>query len=222
MTSGIAQGRLLWTRSNRICSASTYRRLKPVSEWMREAVTIAYRQLGLPTCWTSEQVETFLNLVTARLDDKAAALSLDLGEDAISRWRMAHPGQDPDHHTVIGLHETALQNAREAVVRQELYAMIPTPAEDHPVPAGPPNVEVRWEDRWRDKRFRTKPTEAVFDWVYAVWPERSTMFRVKAAYLVATTAEEGLPVPSSPRHHLVPQFTRRVEEELHADGYPIE
>ena len=29
------------------------------SQWMREAVQAAYRQLGLPTGWTSEQTETF-------------------------------------------------------------------------------------------------------------------------------------------------------------------
>lgn len=43
------------------------------------AVEAAYRQLGLPTSWSSEQTETFLSLVTERLDAKAAQLSIDLG-----------------------------------------------------------------------------------------------------------------------------------------------
>lgn len=224
MTSGMAVGRLLWaTSSNRICSASMHRRMKPVSsQWMREAVEAAYRQLGLPTSWTSEQTETFLTLVTERLDAKAAQLSIDLGEDAISRWRTAHPGQDPDHQTTVGLHETALENAREAVVREELYALMPTPAEDQSEPVSRPSPEVSWEDRWRDLRYRTEPSEAVEDLVDRVWPQRSAMFRVKAAYLLATRAEEGRPVPTSPRHHLVPRLTALVEEELRADGYPIE
>jgi len=224
MTSGMAVGRLLWaTSSNRICSASTHRIMKPVSsQWMREAVQAAYRQLGLPTGWSSEQTETFLNLVTERLDNKAAALSIDLAQDAISRWRTAHPGQEPDHQTTVGLHETALENAREAVVRQELYALIPTPADDQPEPASRPRPEVSWQDRWRDVRYRTEPSEAVEDLVDTVWPQRSVMFRVKAAYLLATRAEEGRPIPTSPRHHLVPRLTPQVEEELRADGYPIE
>ena len=169
MTSGMAVGRLLWaTSSNRICSASTHRRMKPVSsQWMREAVQTAYRQLGLPTGWSSEQTETFFNLVTERLDNKAATLSIDLGEDAISRWRTAHPGQEPDHQTTVGLHETALENAREAIVRQELYALIPTPAEDQPEPRRRPSPEVSWQDRWRDVRYRTEPSEAV----EAMWRE---------------------------------------------------
>lgn len=224
MTSGMAVGRLLWaTSSNRICSASTHRIMKRVSsQWMREAVQAAYRQLGLPTGWTSEQTETFFNLVTERLDNKAAALSIDLAQDAISRWRTAHPGQEPDHQTTVGLHETALQNAREAVVRQELYALIPTPAEDQPEPVSRPSPEVSWQDRWRDVRYRTEPNESVEDLADTVWPQRSAMFRVKAAYLLATRAEEGRPVPTHPRHHLMPRLTPLVEEELRADGYPIE
>lgn len=78
------------------------------------------------------------------------------------------------------------------------------------------------EDRWRDVRYRTEPSEAVEDLVDTVWPQRSAMFRVKAAYLLATRAEEGRPVPTSPRHHLVPRLTPQVEEELRADGYPVE
>ncbi|ULE31054.1 hypothetical protein K3G64_00570 (plasmid) [Mycobacterium sp. IDR2000157661] len=224
MTSGMAVGRLLWaTSSNRICSASTHRRMKTVSsQWMREAVEAAYRQLGLPTGWSSEQTERFLSLVTERLDAKAAQLSMDLAEDAISRWRTAHPGQDPDHQTTVGLHETALENAREAVVREELYALMAAPAQDQAETASRPSPEVSWEDRWRDIRYRTEPSEAVEDLVDRVWPQRSAMFRVKAAYLLATRAEEGRPVPTSPRHHLVPRLTALVEEELRADGYPIE
>lgn len=223
MTSGIAQGRLLWSSSNRTCSASTHRRIKPVSsEWMREAVETAYRQLGLPTGWTGEQIEMFLSLVAERLDTKAATLSLDLAQDAVSRWRTAHPGQDLDHQTTVGLHETSLQNAREAVVREELYALIPPPPEDQPEPPHRPSPQVSWEDRWRDIRYRTPPTEAVEELADTVWPQRSAMFRVKAAYLLATRAEEGRPVPTSPRHHLVPRLTPLVEEELRADGLPVE
>ncbi|WP_238884717.1 hypothetical protein [Mycobacterium sp. IDR2000157661] len=192
------------------------------SQWMREAVEAAYRQLGLPTGWSSEQTERFLSLVTERLDAKAAQLSMDLAEDAISRWRTAHPGQDPDHQTTVGLHETALENAREAVVREELYALMAAPAQDQAETASRPSPEVSWEDRWRDIRYRTEPSEAVEDLVDRVWPQRSAMFRVKAAYLLATRAEEGRPVPTSPRHHLVPRLTALVEEELRADGYPIE
>jgi len=107
-------------------------------------------------------------------------------------------------------------------VRQELYALIPTPAEDQPEPRRRPSPEVSWQDRWRDVRYRTEPSEAVEDLVDRVWPQRSAMFRVKAAYLLATRAEEGLPVPSSPRHHLVPRLTPLVEQDLLADGYPTE
>ena len=55
-----------------------------MTEWMRQAVEQVYRhQLGTPSGWTSEQTDLFLNLVTERLDNQAAVLALELGEQAV-------------------------------------------------------------------------------------------------------------------------------------------
>ncbi len=195
-----------------------------VSEWMRQAVNDVYhRQLGLPQEWTPEQGELFLNLVTNRLDDQAAELAMQLGEEAVNRWRQIHAGQFPDHATTVGLHETALQNAREAIVRQEIYALIPQRPEDQqPQPPDPLSVQaVPWENRWRDLRYRTPPSEEIEELASHVWAGRSPMFQVAAAYLLAARAEEGRPVPRGPRHRLAHQLAPLIEEELRADGHPL-
>ncbi len=189
---------------------------------MRQAVNDVYRhQLGLPAEWTPQQRELFIDLVTDRLDGQAAALAMQLGENAIRRWRDIHGGQYPDHATTVGLHATAMQNAREAIVREELYALIPQRSEDQqPHPPGPPVVQgVPWENRWRDLRYRTPPSEAIEELAHHVWAERTPMFRVAAAYLLAARAEEGRRVPRGPRHPLARRLALLIEEELHAYGY---
>lgn len=197
-----------------------------VSEWMRPAVSDVYhRQLGLPTEWTPQQCDQFIDLVTARLDNQASELAMQLGEDAISRWRAIHAGQSPDFSTTVGLRETALQNAREAVVRQELYALIPQPPEDQehqtPLPQPPLVQGVPWEKRWQHLNYQTPPSEAIEELASHVWPDRSPMFQVEAGYLLAARAEESRPVPSSPRHRLAYQLAPLIEEALAAAGYPV-
>lgn len=217
MTSGIVGERRLWPRRirNRICSALRSPKGVVVSEWMRQAVNDVYhRQLGLPQEWTPEQRELFLNLVTARLDNQASELATRLGEDAISQWRAINDGQFPDFTTTVGLRETALQNAREAIVRQELYALIPE------AQTGPPPV-VAWENRWRHLHYQSPPSEQIEDLASHVWADRSPMFQVEAAYLLAARAEEGRPLPNSPHHRLAHQLAPLIEEALREAGHPL-
>lgn len=230
MTSGI--GRTLWragpTTSSRICSAS--RRLTtPVTEWMHQAVSDVYRHwLDLPPDWTPEQRDRHLNEVTARLDRMAAQMADDLAVSAIQEWA-THHGQHPDYLTTVRLRQTALQNARETIVRQELYDQIEEPTEatvdfDPPLQQPIPASQVPWYQRWNDARYRSEPGERIEALAEMVWPapQFSVMFRIKAAYLLIARIEDQLPVPDSPQHRLAAELAPLVFEDLRVDGYPVE
>ena len=108
MTSGIAVGAptMADTEDQGLFSVEN-RSTVTVTEWMRQAVDQVYhRQIGIPAQWSPEQTELFLSLVTQRLDDQAATLALELGEQAVQSWTQQHHSQ-PDHATTVGLHETA-------------------------------------------------------------------------------------------------------------------
>ncbi len=227
MTSGI--GRMLWrarTSSSRICLASR-RPTTPVTQWMRQAVDDVYRQLSLPEDWSPEHKERYLQTLTSGLDRMAAELADTLGAAAITEWSTRH-GQHPDYLTTVRLRETALQNARETIVRQELYDLIPqddseqTVEFDSPLQRPVPASQVPWDQRWKDARYRSDPGERIEALVEMVWPAPafSVMFRIKAAYLLIARVEDQLPIPDGPQHRLAAQLAPMVYEDLRADGYP--
>lgn len=230
MTSGI--GRTLWpatpATTSQICSAS--RRLTtPVTEWMGQAVNEVYsRWLDLPQDWTPQQRDRFLREETARLDRLAAQMADELAASSIQEWT-ARQGQHPDYLTTVKLRQTALQNAREAVVRQELYDQIPEPPEqtvdfDPPLQQPLPPSQVPWNQRWNDVRYRSEPGERIEALTEMVWPapQFSVMFRIKAAYLLSARLEDGLPIPDGPQHPLASDLAPLVYEDLRLDGYPVE
>lgn len=230
MTSGI--GRTLWragppTTSSRICSAS--RGLTtPVTEWMEQAVHDVYRNwLDLPPDWTPQQKRRHLNDLTARLDRMAAQMADDLAASAIQQWTQRH-GAHPDYLTTVRLRETALQNARETVVRQELYDQIEEPPEqtvafNPPLPQPVPASQVPWNLRWNDARYRSEPGEQIEALAEMVWPDPqfSDLFRIKAAYLLIARLEDQLPLPDGPQHPLAAELAPLVYEDLRLDGYPV-
>lgn len=230
MTSGT--GRTLWrtgtTTTSRICSASR-KATTPVTEWMRQAVNDVYpRWLPLPADWTPEQTERHLVAETARLDRMAAELSDQLASTSIENWT-ERQGAHPDYLTTVRLRQTALQNARELIVRQELYDLIEQREEPEPtVPVDPPlhqpvpASQVPWNLRWNDARYRTDPGEQIDALADMVWPDPdfSVMFRIKAAYLLIARIEDQLPVPDGPQHRLAAELAPLVYADLAADGYP--
>ncbi|MDT5050050.1 MAG: hypothetical protein QOG75_5954 [Mycobacterium sp.] len=228
MTSGI--GRTLWragTTTSRICSASR-RPTTAVTQWMRQAVDDVYRQwLTLPDDWTPDQQERYLQNLTSRLDRMAADLADTLAASAITEWTNRH-GQHPDYLTTVGLRQTAMQNAREAILRQELYDLIPQDEDEQTVEFDPPlhqpvpASQVPWDQRWKDARYRSDPGEQIEALADMVWPAPafSVMFRIKAAYLLIARIEDQLPAPDGPHHPLAAQLAPMVYEDLRNDGYP--
>ncbi|NTY62042.1 hypothetical protein FEG63_21075 [Mycolicibacterium sphagni] len=229
MTSGT--GRTLWragtTSTSRICSASR-KATTPVTVWMRQAVNDVYQKwLPLPADWTPEQTERHLVAETARLDRMAADLSDQLASTAIEQWSSRH-GAHPDFSTTVRLRQSALQNARETIVRQELYDLIEQEEPEETVPVDPPlhqpvpASQVPWNLRWNDARYRTDPGDQIDALAEMVWPDPdfSVMFRIKAAYLLIALIEDQLPVPDGPQHPLAAELAPLVYADLVADGYP--
>lgn len=195
---------------------------------MRQAVNDVYlKWLPLPAGWTLEQTERHLVTETARLDRMAAELSDQLASTAIADWT-SRQGAHPDYLTTVRLRQTALQNAREMIVRQELYDLIEQDSPEPTVPGDPPlhqpvpASQVPWNLRWNDARYRTDPGEQIDALADMVWPgpDFSVMFRIKAAYLLIARVEDQLPVPDGPRHRLAAELAPLVYADLAADGYP--
>lgn len=118
--------------------------------------------------WTPQQKRRHLNDLTARLDRMAAQMADDLAASAIQQWTQRH-GAHPDYLTTVRLRETALQNARETVVRQELYDQIEEPPEqtvafNPPLPQPVPASQVPWNLRWNDARYRSEPGSRSRPW----------------------------------------------------------
>ncbi len=216
--------RMLWsgTKRPRVCSAMRRPRIT-VTEWMRQAVDEVYRQwIGTPTEWTPQQRDRFIDTVTQGLDQLAGELAVDVQEGAIRRWTLDHQGSYPEHATKMALYQTSLENAREAIVRRELYDKIPRPEEDADYQPPVPIHGVPWEKRWTDLRFQVEPTEAVQELANRVWPDHSPMFRVVAALLLAVRIQDGMAVPNSDRHVLAAALAAEINEELVKTGYPAE
>lgn len=233
MSSGVAGERTIWfarTPTNRICSASRGP-TSSVSHWMRQAVDEVHQQwLTLPDDWTLQQRDRYLDQLTQRLDRMAAEMTDTLAASAISEWTQRN-GQYPDYLTTVRLRQSAQQTARETIVRQELYDLIPTPADDEqtidydpPLTQPQPPSQVPWNLRWKDARYRSEPGEELEDLAARVWPDPqfSMMFRIKAAYLLIARIEDDLPIPDGPHHPLAAELAPMVYDDLHDDGYPVQ
>ena len=115
---------------------------------------------------------------------------------APNRWpsgRSGH-GEHPDYLTKVGLLNTAMASAKEIVLSEQLYELIPEP-QDPPneTTATPPSLDrsqVPWDQRWTRTQYRSDPSEQIEDLVAQIWPDPdfSAVFRIKA----------GLP-PGGPR-----------------------
>jgi hypothetical protein len=228
----ITQERAIWQasdtqiRTSRICSASSVGKVAVTSPEIREIVDSVYdHYLPLPTEWTPQQREEFLEAQAARISRQVAELSAAMGEQAISAWKRQN-GQPPDYMTQTGLLNTARSQAMEIVLTNELYEQIPPendPQDNHePLPPTAPRTPVPWEQRWTNTEYRRDPTEQIEDLAAAVWPapDFSAVFRIKAGYLLATRDEDQLPLPTHRNDPLAATLAQLIYADLRHDGLP--
>ncbi len=213
MSIGVGGERLLWNRSTPKVSSGSGKGREAMG-WMHAPVSEVYGTwLAMPTEWTPEQRETFIALWADRLEDEAGDLAMDIREESLRAWQAQH-GRQPDFETSVRLSATAMETAREAVVRERLYDRIPLDEDGDAIPPEPVSG-VPWEKRWMDHRYQVaEPTDAVADHARKLWPEHTPMFRVLGAMLLAARLEEDRPVPRNRRDQLTQDLVPEINEML--------
>ncbi|MDV3133337.1 hypothetical protein [Mycobacterium sp. 29Ha] len=226
----ISQERTIWpagatVRTSRICSASSMGKVAVTSPEIRQIVADIYtHHLELPPEWPSTRRQEFIEVEAARISRQVAEVAAQMGERAIADWK-ASRGDHPDYMTKVGLLNTAATSAKEMVLSQELYELIPEPPEEetleHSEPI-PDRSQVPWDQRWIRSYWRSDPSEELEDLAARVWPDPdfSDVFRIKAGYLLAALAEDQLPLPSDPVDPLAAQLAQLVYSDLRRDGLP--
>ncbi|MGY4712985.1 hypothetical protein ACXDF8_26135 [Mycolicibacterium sp. CBM1] len=194
---------------------------------IRQVVTQVYTSHTLlPPEWTPEQQREFVGQEAVRLSRQVAELAAELGEQAIQEWT-ARTGQHPDFLTKVGLMNTTTSQAQELVLGQQLYTLIPPPADDwldDGSAARPDRAQAPWDQRWTSTYYRTDPSAELEDLAAAVWPspDFTALFRIKASYLLAARAEDHQPLPIDRHDALADQLAQLVYADLRADGLPTE
>lgn len=214
------------TRTSRICSAFWRKGVPTVSSpEIQELVEQVYTSHHLlPPEWTPQQQQGFLDREAGRLSRQVGELAAQMAEQFVQDWISRH-GDHPDYMTKVGLVNNATNQAKEIVLSQELYELIP-PEPDEPEPENlppmPDHSQVSWDRRWTHTQYRTEPTEDQVDLVAAVWPapDFSDLFRIKAEYLIAARAEDALTLPADRTDPLAAQLAQMVYADLRADGLP--
>ena len=105
---------------------------------------------------------------------------------------------------------SAVASAKEIVLSEQLYELIPPPQEtEEPPRTMVSRDDVPWTQRWTQTQYRTDPDEATEDLVAQLWPSPafSAVFRIKAGYLLAARAEDRLPPPQKPGDPLAVELT---------------
>jgi hypothetical protein len=188
-----------------------------------QIVAEVYREhLSLPAEWTPAQRQSFLDKTAATLSRQVAELAAELGEQAVQEWTTSH-GKHPDYLTKVGLLNTATLSAKEIVLSQQLYELIPppeTPSGDLDLPSS--TETLPWTQRWTRTQHRTEPTEELEELVASLWPapQFSAVFRIKAGYLLAARAEDQLPLPRQAHDPLTEELAQLVFQDLRDDGLP--
>ena len=223
----IWQGASGQIHTSRVCSTSSAGTVVVTSPEIRQIVAEAYaRSLHLPQQWSPAQREAFLEAEAAKLSYQVAELAAEMGAQAVGEWTR-NRGQHPDYLTSVGLLNTARSQAMEIVLRNELYEQIPSEqdqpsnlwGEDQPVPD---RSQLPWEHRWTRPHYRSDPSQDIEALIWRLWPDpdHSAVFRIKAGYLLAARAEDGLPLPSGPHDPLTTTLAQMVYTDLRDDGLP--
>ncbi|MGO9103405.1 MAG: hypothetical protein ACLP9Y_29680 [Mycobacterium sp.] len=230
----ITQERTIWhavsgqIHTSRICSTSSAGTVAVTSPEIQQIVAEVYSgPLQLPDEWSQTQRQDFIETEAAKISYQVAELAAEMGAEVVGEWTRTR-GQHPDYLTKVGLLNTARLQAMEIVLNKELYEQIPTGDEepvdlwgeqDQPLPD---RSQVPWDQRWTRPPYRSDPSEDIEALTADLWPdpEHSAVFRIKAGYLLAARAEDGLALPTGPADPLTNQLAQMVYRDLRDDGLP--
>ncbi len=231
----ITQERAIWQasdarngRTSSICSAASTGKVAVTSPEIHHIVDNVYtNHLELPPEWTPQQRQDFLDEEASRISVQVDDLAAEMAAATIKQWTQ-DKGQHPDYMTTVGMHNTARLQAMEIVLSQELYSLIPEEPDEPPTLLGQdytqpvPRSQLSWDQRWTRPDHRTEPTEDLEELTAHLWPDPaySAVFRIKAAYLLASRAEDGLAPPTDPGSPQAHELAQLVYRDLREDGLP--
>ena len=214
--------------ASRICSAASVGTVVVTSPEIRQIVAEVYSgPLQMPAEWSQDQRREFIEAEAAKISYQVAELAAEMGAQAIGEWTRTQ-GAHPDYLTNVGLLNTARAQAMEIVLSRELYEQIPT-EDDAPTNLwGEDNEpmldrsQVPWDQRWTHPVYRSDPSEDIEDLIARLWPDPgySAVFRIKAGYLLAARAEDGLALPTGQADPLTGELAQMVYRDLRDDGLP--
>ena len=86
----------------------------------------------------------------------------------------------------------------------------------------PGGGRLSWDERWTRPAWRSQPGLDVEALIADLWPDRlfCDVFQVKAGYLLAARAEDGLPLPSGQEDPLIAELTEMISADLRCAGLP--
>jgi hypothetical protein len=214
-------------RTSRICSASLTGQAVTVidPEILKAVQTVYSTDLGLPEEWTDPQRTEFITAEATKISSMAASMAETLWEQAITAWSRQRNGQTPSHATKVALLEAARKQAAQTVLNNELYELIATdetpPPWEIPVQI-PDRAQVRWAQRWTKPVYQSEPSEDLEALIDRLWPapDFSGPFRIKAGYLLAARAEDGLTPPAHREDPLTAELAQMIHHDLREDGLP--
>jgi hypothetical protein len=188
--------------------------------------TVYTEHLQLPPEWTPAQRQEFLETEAAKISYQIAELAAEMSAQTVTDWTSRH-GEHPDYLTKVGLINSATASAKEIVLNQELYEMIPEPQDSTSTDQIAPEPildrsQVPWDQRWTRTQYRSDPSEQIEALAARMWPDPdfSAVFRIKAGYLLAARDEDQLPLPSRPGDPLAADLAQMVFSDLRRDGLP--
>lgn len=232
-------GRTIWASAvamiptRGICSAS-WRKVPTVSSEFLTILNEVYpAYLQLPPQWSAQEQQDWLEREAERLSRMTGELTDQLAEQVVADWKRSH-GRHPDYLTTVGLLRNAQLSAREQILHTELYEQIPVTEQDEEGPGenldglmpedpGPPPAGTPWHRRWTVPGWLTDPSEELELLIeQQIWPNPafSTLFRIKAGWLLAARIEDGLPIPASSEEPLARELAQMIYADLRRDGLP--
>ena len=186
------------------------------------------QSIGLPPEWSPQQVTEHLEAQTERIETMIDDAVPGQGP-LVAAYRQEH-GTGPDYLTTVELINQARAQAREVILDQELYSLIPSA--DPSVETDPDVIAQEMSaqdeairdqyrndpDRWKKALRSSEPTPEIVALTETLWSGQHVQLIVLAERLMQTRQEDGHQLPTSPNDPLFQEFSNLLDQELVAKG----
>lgn len=186
------------------------------------------QNIGLPAQWSPQQVREHLTAQTQRIETMIDNAVQGQGPLVQEHWK--EHGTGPNYLTTVALMNQAQAQAREEILDQELYSLIPS--SDQSVETDPEVLaqreinqdnEIREQyrndpDRWKKILRSSEPTPEIVEMTEKLWSGQHVQLRILAERLMQARQEDGHQLPTSPTDPLFQEFTNLLDQELAEKG----